>query len=84
MVIKDEINSRKRIIVRYLKGEAELKEWATTASSVLQLVDQIEGLARIEQFRKDTDERVQSIKKAHIETIEKAKALLDGMLKEVD
>ena len=44
----------------------------------------IRAKARADQFREDTDERVQSIKETRIETIKQMKALLDGMLKEVD
>ena len=44
----------------------------------------IEARARADQFRKDTDERVQSIKETKIETIKQIKTLLDKMLQEVD
>ena len=52
MPTNDEINSRKRIIARYLNGDAYLQEGTTTASSVLQLVDQIEDLARADENKK--------------------------------
>ncbi len=48
MATNEEIDSKKRIIARYLNGDAYLQEGTTTASSVLQLVDQIEDLARAE------------------------------------
>ena len=46
MITNEEIDSKKRIIARYLNGEAVLCQGTTIASSVLQLVDQIEDLAR--------------------------------------
>ena len=64
---------------------AELQEGETDYPGMLsRLAAIIDAKAREDQFRKDTDERVQSIKETRIETIKKIKALLDGMLKEVD
>ena len=64
---------------------AELQEGETDYAGMLsRLAVIIDSKAREDQFRKDTDERVQSIKETRIETIKKIKALLDGMLKEVD
>jgi hypothetical protein len=54
----DEIDSRKRIIARYLNGGASLQEGTTTASSVLQLVDQIEYLARLQERTKGYKEGI--------------------------
>ena len=51
MITNEEIDSKKRIIARYLNGEAVLCQGTTIASSVLQLVDQIEDLARAEAWK---------------------------------
>ena len=64
---------------------AELQEGETDYPGMLsRLAAIIDAKAREDQFRKDTDERVQSIKDTKIETIKQIKALLDRMLKEVD